>query len=241
MFFEEAGLDFETHVVNVGAGEQFFDDFVTISPNSKVPVIRDTEPDDGGREIVIFESGAILLYLAEKTGKLMPINLREKAEVLKWTIWQVANQGPMCGQAAHFQMFAPDSSYARDRYVREVRRLFQVLDRRLAVSEFVGGADYTIADIACYPWTEERPRVCFGLSSLDEFPHVERWSRAVAQRPATIRGFKRLREDDKIETTLVQFATNMFGHDADRAKVSASYAEKTLRQVGMKFNNSSED
>lgn len=236
MFFEEAGVQYRTHVVHVGAGEQFTPEFVAISPNSKVPVIRDPEPLGGGEPILVFESGAILLYLAEKLDVMIPHDAHGRAEVLKWLFWQAASFGPMMGQCAHFNMFSPETTYAHARYSREARRLYKVLDQRLASHEFVGGSEYSIADIACYPWTEERPRVCAGLDSIDEYPNIARWSAAVMARPATQRGYQRLREDEEAGASLEEFAMNMFGHSPEQARRSAESARATLERVALQFD-----
>lgn len=236
MFFEEAEVEYRTHVVHVGAGEQFTPEFVAISPNSKVPVIRDHAPLGGGDPIVVFESGAILLYLADKLNLLIPNDPHGRAEVLKWLFWQVASFGPMMGQCAHFQMFSPETTYARERYLREALRLYTVLDRRLEECEFVGGSDYSIADIACFPWTEERARTCAGIETLDNFPNIARWSAAVTSRSATQRGYDRLRKDEQVGASLEQFAMNMFGHSPEQARQSAASARATLERVALQFS-----
>ena len=153
MALEEMGLPYEIHPVNIGKGEQFRPAFIAISPNNRMPAIIDRAPADGGGPLPIFESGAILIYLAEKCGKFLPADLRGRADVLQWLFWQVGGLGPMAGQKGHFLHSAPEPvPYAIDRYTREVDRLFGVLDRRLADREFVCGA-YSIADFAIYPWT----------------------------------------------------------------------------------------
>lgn len=149
---EEAQIDHKIFPVNIGAGDQFKPEFLSISPNSRIPAIVDTEPHDGGEKISLFESGAILMYLAEKTGQFLPTDVRSRFEVIKWLMWQMANLGPMAGQNGHFNTYAPEKiPYAIERYVKETRRLYGVLDRRLADRPFIAGA-YSIADMACYPW-----------------------------------------------------------------------------------------
>jgi len=196
MFLEEAGLEYQIHPVNIGKGEQFSPDFLAISPNNRIPAIVDTEPRDGpngkrdGRRepLSVFESGAILLYLADKTGKLMPKDLRGRTKVTEWVVWQVANLGPMAGQNHHFGLYAPEKlTYAIDRYVRETNRLYGVLDEQLGRHAWIAGGDYTIADIASYPWVVPWKRQ---QQNLDDFPNLQRWFEAVRHRPATIRAYE---------------------------------------------------
>src|SRR3978361_2059828 len=152
IFLEETGLPYEIFPVNIGTGEQFIPEFLKIAPNNRMPAIVDHEPAGGGAPVSLFESGAILLYLAEKTGRFIPTDLRGRAEVLQWLFWQMGGLGPMLGQNHHFSQYAPEKiPYAINRYVNETNRLYGVLDRRLADRDFVAGADYTIADMACYP------------------------------------------------------------------------------------------
>jgi len=189
MFLEEAGLAYRLVSVNIGAGEQFRPDFLKISPNNRMPAIVDVEPADGGEPISLFESGAILLYLAEKTGRYIPADVRGRKTVLEWLFWQVAGLGPMAGQNHHFSRYAPEKiPYAIDRYVKETNRLYGVLDRRLAEHEFIAGDDYTIADMAAYPWI-----VPWAAQQQDlaDFPNLKRWFEAVAARPATRRAYER--------------------------------------------------
>lgn len=187
LFFEETGLPHRVMPVSLSKGEQFRPEFLAISPNNKIPAIVDHAPVDGGAPVSLFESGAILLYLAEKTGQLIPADLRGRAEVLQWLFWQMAGLGPMAGQIGHFNVYAPEKvPYAIDRYTREVHRLYGVLDRRLADREFIAGS-YSIADIACYPWIV--PHQAHG-QDLTEFPHLERWFLAMASRPATQRTYE---------------------------------------------------
>jgi len=186
LFLEEAGLQYRIVPVSLSKGEQFAAEFLKISPNGKIPAIVDHAPKDGGAPLVMFESGAILLYLAEKIGRFIPSDVRGRAEVLQWLFWQMSGLGPMAGQAGHFKIYAPEPvPYALDRYVREVRRLYGVLDKRLADREFVAGA-FSIADVACYPWVV--PYRSHG-QNLDEFPNLKRWFGAIAARPATIKAY----------------------------------------------------
>mgnify|MGYP003954259501 CR=1 FL=1 len=187
MLLEEAGVPYEIHPVDITAGDQFQPEFLAISPNNRIPAIVDTAPDDGGEPISVFESGAILQYLATKTGQFLPADLRTRNVVLEWLYWQVAGLGPMAGQNHHFGTYAPEPiPYAIDRYVRETARLYGVLDRRLAGRDFIAGSEYTIADMACYPWIvpHERQR-----QNLDDFPNLKRWFDAIAARPATQRAY----------------------------------------------------
>ncbi len=188
MFCEEAGLSYRIIPVNIGAGDQFRPEYLKISPNNKMPAIVDPAPADGGEPLSIFESGAILIYLAEKTGTLMPRDLRGRKAALEWLFWQVSGLGPMAGQNHHFSNYAPEKlPYAIERYVKETNRLYGVLDRRLEGRDFILGKDYSIADIASYPWIVSWKAQ---QQNLDEFPNVKRWFDAIAQRPATIRAYE---------------------------------------------------
>jgi len=192
MFLEEAGVPYRLHGVNIGKGEQFAPEFLKISPNNRIPAIVDTAPADGGAPISLFESGAILLYLADKTGRFIPADPRGRAEVLQWLFWQVGGLGPMAGQNGHFTAFAPEPiPYAIDRYVKETGRLYGVLDKRLADRAFIAGDSYSIADMASYPWIvpHERHR-----QNLDDFPHLRRWFEAVKARPGTVAAYARAEE-----------------------------------------------
>ena len=187
LLLEEAGLSYRIIPVDIGRGEQFRPEFLAIAPNNRMPAIVDHEPADGGEPVSLFESGAILLYLADKTGQFIPDDLRGRAEVLQWLFWQVAGLGPMAGQNHHFANYAPERlPYAVDRYVNETNRLYGVLDQRLADRPFVAGEAYSIADMASYPWIV--PHENQG-QRLSDFPHLEHWFRATAARPATIRAY----------------------------------------------------
>jgi GST-like protein len=186
MFLEESGLAYRVIPINIGKGEQFAPDFLAIAPNNRIPALVDHEPVDGGAPVSLFESGAMLLYLAEKTGKFIPADLRGRAEVLQWLFWQMGGLGPMAGQNHHFNRYAPEKlPYAIERYVKETNRLYGVLNKRLADREFVAG-DYSIADMASYPWIV--PHEAQG-QNLDDFPHLKRWFETIKARPATERAY----------------------------------------------------
>jgi GST-like protein len=181
IFLEEAGLPYNLHPVNIGKGEQFAPEFLAIAPNNRIPAIIDTAPADGGNPVSVFESGAILLYLAEKTGLFLPKDLRGRTEVLQWLFWQMGGLGPMSGQNGHFVHYAPEKiPYAIDRYVKETNRLYGVMNKRLADRPYLGG-DYSIADMASYPWVVPYQR--YG-QDLDDFPNLKRWFEAIKARAA---------------------------------------------------------
>lgn len=186
LFLEETGLPHRIIPVNIGKGEQFAPDFLRISPNNRIPAIVDHAPADGGAPVSLFESGAILLYLAEKTGRFLPADLRGRAETLQWLFWQMGGLGPMAGQNHHFTQYAPEKiPYAIARYTKETARLYAVLNKCLADRDFVAG-DYSIADMACYPWIVPHKRQG---QALDDFPHLKRWFEAIRARPATQRAY----------------------------------------------------
>jgi GST-like protein len=189
ILLEELGLPYEITPLNIGRGDQFGARFLAINPNNRMPAILDHAPKGGGEPVAVFESGAILLYLAEKAGRLWPQDdLRAKYEVVQWVVWQMANQGPKFGERGHFWRLGPeagDQSYARRRFDDEVHRIYGVLNNRLYDRPYLAGADYSIADIAAYPWTVAWAQQ--GID-LDEFPHVKRWFEAVSARPAVQRG-----------------------------------------------------
>ena len=185
VMLEECGLAYRAIPVDIGAGEQFTPEFLAISPNNKIPAIVDPDGPDG-QPISLFESGAILVYLAAKTGRFLPADLRGRYATLEWLMFQVGNIGPMLGQAHHFRMYAPEKiAYAVDRYSNEAKRLYGVLDRRLGQSAFVGGDEYTIADIAIFPWLRSWKNQ--GID-LDEYPRLKAWFEGIAARPAVQRG-----------------------------------------------------
>jgi GST-like protein len=186
MFLEETGTPYRVIPVKIGKGEQFKPEFLAISPNNRIPAMVDHEPAGGGAPVSLFESGAMLLYLAEKIGRFIPSDLRGRAEVLQWLFWQMAGLGPMAGQNGHFRLYAPEKvPYAVERYTKETNRLYGVLDKRLADREFVAGA-YSIADMASYPWIVSHER---HGQNLDDFPHLKRWFEAIKARLATQRAY----------------------------------------------------
>ncbi len=189
MFLEEAGLPYRIIPVDISAGEQFKPDFLAVAPNNRIPAIVDHAPADGGAPVSLFESGAILLYLADKIGRFVPPvdDVRGRAEALQWLFWQMGGLGPMAGQNHHFSMYAPERIlYAIERYVKETNRLYGVLDRRLADRPFVAGEEYGIADMAIYPWIVPHERQG---QRLEDFPNLKRWFGAVRERPATERAY----------------------------------------------------
>ncbi|TNH42735.1 GSH-dependent disulfide bond oxidoreductase [Photorhabdus luminescens] len=183
LFLEEAGLPYNLHRIDIGAGDQFKPEFLAISPNNKIPAIVDQQPIDGGKPIAIFESGAILTYLAEKTSKFLSTDMRERIQSLQWLFWQVGGFGPMLGQNHHFNHFAPEKvPYAINRYQAETKRLYQVLNTQLEKTTYLGGQEYSIADISTYPWVRayERQNI-----DLNDYPAVKKWFDTISQRPAT--------------------------------------------------------
>jgi GST-like protein len=187
LFLEESALPYRVVSVNIGKGEQFRPQFLAISPNNRIPALVDHDPPGGGAAISIFESGAMLLYLAEKTGRFLPRDLRGRFEVLQWLFWQVGGLGPMAGQNGHFRKYAPEKlKYAIDRYTNETHRLYSVLNHQLVSRDFIAG-EYSIADMACYPWVVSHE--AHG-QDLNEFPHLLRWFHAIAARPATARSYE---------------------------------------------------
>ena len=187
LLLEGSGLPYTIKPVNIGKGEQFEPSFLAISPNNRMPAIVDTKPADGGEPISVFESGAILEYLAEKSGRFLPADTRGRYKVLQWLYWQVGGLGPMLGQNHHFNRYAPEKiPYAIDRYVNETRRLYGVLNKRLEGRAFIAGKDYTIADMAAYPWIV--PYENQGMA-LEDFPHLKAWFEAIRARPATQRAY----------------------------------------------------
>ena len=192
MMLEELGLEYKVIPVNIGKGDQFAPEFLKISPNNRMPAIIDHE-GPGGEPFPIFESGAILMYLAEKHGKLMPSDMREKYEVIEWLMFQMASVGPMLGQAHHFRVYAPEKlQYAIDRYTNEARRIYNVIEKRLSEVPYLAGQKYSIADIAVYPWLV--PHNMQG-QNLDDTPHLKNWFEEIRNRPATQRGFAVMGEE----------------------------------------------
>ena len=186
LLLEEAQIPYQIHRVDIGKGEQFAPEFLKISPNNRMPAIVDDQPSDAGAPISVFESGAILLYLAEKTGQFLPTDVRARQVALEWLFWQMAGFGPMLGQNHHFAQYAPEKiPYAIERYQKESKRLYGVLNKQLEGREFIAGS-YSIADMACYPWTLyfERQNV-----DLAEYPNILAWQQRIQSRPATDRAY----------------------------------------------------
>ena len=211
MFLEEAGLPYTIVPVNISTGEQFKPAFLDIAPNNRIPAIVDHEPAGGGAPVSLFESGAILLYLAEKTAKFIPADVRGRAEVLQWLFWQMGGLGPMAGQNHHFKQYAPETiPYAIDRYVKETNRLYGVLNHRLADRQFIAG-DYSIADMASYPWIVPHERQG---QNLGDFPHLKRWFDEIAARPATIRAYAKAKTINTQPTVSEDAKKILFGQTA---------------------------
>ncbi|MFY9509789.1 MAG: glutathione binding-like protein [Rubrivivax sp.] len=212
VMLEECGLPYRAHAVDIGAGDQFKPEFLKISPNNKIPAIVD--PDGpGGQPITLFESGAILLYLAAKTGRFLPQDITQRYKVLEWLMFQMGGVGPMLGQAHHFRIYAPEKiPYAVDRYTNEARRLYGVMNRQIAQHRYIAGDDYTIADIAIFPWLRS-----WKNQGIDwtEFPHLKGWFDEIAARPAVLRGVEVLAamrkplNDDKARDVL--FGKTQYG------------------------------
>ena len=215
IFLEETGLPYRILPVDIGRGEQFAPAFLAIAPNNRIPAIVDHEPGDNGEPVSVFESGAILVYLAAKTGRYLPQDMRGWVEVLQWLMWQMAGLGPMAGQNHHFVQYAPERiPYAMERYVKETGRLYGVLNKRLADREFVAG-DYSIADMACYPWVVPHARQ---QQNLDDFPHLKRWFETIAARPAVERAYAVAKTVNARPTVDEQAKKVLFGQDASTVK-----------------------
>jgi GST-like protein len=211
MFLEETGLPYRIVPVDIGSGAQFEPAFLAISPNNRIPAVVDHAPRDRGGPLAVFESGAILLYLARKTRKLLPADLRGQVEVTQWLIWQVAGLGPMAGQNHHFARYAPEKiPYAIERYVKETNRLYGVLNQRLADRSYLA-REYSIADIACYPWIV--PYEAQG-QRLEQFPHLKRWFESIRERPATVRAYARAAAVNTRETMTEEAKRVLFGQTA---------------------------
>ncbi|HEY4366510.1 MAG TPA: glutathione binding-like protein [Steroidobacteraceae bacterium] len=216
MFLEETGLEYRIVPVNIGAGDQFKPEFLAISPNNRIPAIVDHAPAGGGQPLSLFESGAILLYLAEKTGKLLPRDLRGRNQALEWLMWQVAGLGPMAGQNHHFSQYAPEKlPYAIERYVKETNRLYGVLDRQLQGRQFIVGDQYTIADIASYPWIVSWQKQ---QQNLDDFPNLHRWFDAIRERPATQRAYEIAKQFGSTQVTSEESRKILFGQTAQSVR-----------------------
>ena len=207
IMLEEVGLEYRVMPVNINQGDQFEPDFLAISPNNKMPAMVDGDGPDG-QSYSLFESGAILMYLAEKTGRLMPKDMAGRYRVIQWLMFQMGGIGPLLGQAHHFRVYAPEQiSYAVDRYTNEAARLYSVMDRRLADSEYLAD-EYSIADIACFPWLRRPERQG---QSHDDFPNLKRWFDAIAARPAVQRGVEVLAEHQRMGTISAEARENLFG------------------------------
>ena len=208
IMLEETGLAYRVHAVNIGAGEQFKPEFLKISPNNKIPAIVDSD-GPGGKPLAMFESGAILLYLASKPGRLLPADLRKKWSVLQWLMFQMGGVGPMLGQAHHFRIYAPEKvEYAIERYSKEANRLYAVMDKRLAESRYIACDDYTIADISIMPWLRSYKNQ--GVD-MDAYPNVRRWFDAIDARPAVQRGLAVLAEVRRPPPDDPKWRENLFG------------------------------
>ncbi len=213
LFLEETGLEHTVKTVDIGKGEQFEPAYLAISPNNKMPAIVDHAPADDGPPLSVFESGAILLYLAGKTGRFIPADPRARMQCLEWLFWQVAGLGPLTGQYGHFHVYAPEKiPYAMERYKNEAERLLGVLDTRLRGREFIAGDEYTIADMACYPWID--PYKKKAPLDLTAFREVLRWRETVARRPATQRAYERGRTLERSGEMTAEEKRILFGQRA---------------------------
>ena len=214
IFLEEAGLPYRIVPVNISKGEQFKPEFLQISPNNRIPAIVDDALATGGRPVSVFESGAILQYLAEKTSKFLPKDLHGRVEVMQWLFWQTGGLGPMAGQNHHFGQYAPEKiPYAIERYAKETNRLYGVLDKRLADREFVAG-DYSIADMASYPWIVPYERQG---QKLDDFPNLKRWFETIRARPAVMRAYELAKKINVQPTVSEESKSVLFGQTAATA------------------------
>ena len=211
IFLEEVAIAYRIMPVNISKGEQFKPAFLAISPNNRMPAIVDHDPRDGGKPISVFELGAILLYLGEKTGKYLPVGLRDRVEAIEWLFWQMGGLGPMAGQNHHFSQYAPEKiPYAVERYVKETNRLYGVLNKRLSDREFVARS-YSIADMAIYPWIVPHERQG---QKLEDFPHVKRWFDAMRKREAVKRAYARAKEVNTAPTVGEELKKILFGQTA---------------------------
>ena len=216
MMLEEVGLDYEIRPVNIGAGEQFRPEFLAIAPNNRMPAIVDHDPIDRAEPVSVFESGAILMYLAQKSGRFGGEDLRSRVSVMEWLFWQVGGLGPMAGQNHHFSQYAPEKvPYAIDRYVRETNRLYGVMDRQLEAHAFLAGEGYSGADMASYPWIVPWERQG---QRLDDFPHLKRWLEAIAARPATVAAYAKGDAVGRPQEMTEEAKKVLFGQTAASAK-----------------------
>ena len=215
IFLEEAGLPYAVKPVNISKGEQFRPEFLAISPNNRIPAIVDHAPPDGGTALSLFESGAILLYLAGKTGKFYPADLRGRCDTMQWLMWQMGGLGPMAGQNHHFGLYAPEKiPYAITRYVKETGRLYGVLNKHLADREFIAG-EYGIADMASYPWISPARQ----QQNIEDFPHLKRWCETIKARPAVERAYA-LAKTINVQPSVSDAAARkiLFGQDQNTVK-----------------------
>lgn len=208
IFLEEAGVDYKIFPINIAKGEQFNPEFLKFSPNNRIPAIRDLAPADAGAPLGVFESGAILEYLADKTGRFLPTAPRPRFEVLQWLYWQMGGLGPMAGQNHHFVQYAPERiTYAMERYIKETNRLYGVLNKQLAGRDYIAG-DYSIADMACYPWIVPHERQ---QQKLEDFPDLKAWFERMAARPAVQRAYEKAKEVNTTPTVSPDSKNILFG------------------------------
>ncbi|MBU6450030.1 MAG: glutathione S-transferase N-terminal domain-containing protein [Rhodospirillales bacterium] len=211
IFLEETGLEYKIFPVNISKGDQFKPDFLKFAPNNRIPAIRDMAPEDGGAPLGIFESGAVLEYLADKTGKFLPKAPRARFNVLQWLYWQMGGLGPMAGQNHHFVQYAPERiPYAMERYVKETNRLYGVLNKQLEGKDYIAG-EYSIADMASYPWIVPYERQ---QQRLEDFPNLQAWFKRMAARPAVQRAYERAKEINGAPTVSEDAKKVLFGQTA---------------------------
>ncbi len=210
IMLEEVGIEYEVHPIDILNGKQFDPEFIKISPNNRIPAIVDTDGPEG-KPYSVFESGAILLYLAEKTGVLWPENMKSRYDVMQWLMFQMGNVGPMFGQNGYFQGYCPeDVPLAKERYHNVTKQIYGVLDKRLGESAYLAGDDYSIADVATYPWTMPKQQAMHKIDA-DKYPNVKRWGQEIAARPAVQRGIAVLADDMKVGNPSNETYNNMFG------------------------------
>lgn len=218
IFLEEAGLPYAIKPINIGKGEQFAPEFLAISPNNRIPAIVDHEPADGKGALSVFESGAILQYLAEKTGKFLPADLRGRTETMQWLFWQMAGLGPMLGQNHHFRNYVTEIPYANNRYLKETERLYGVLDEQLADREFIARG-YSIADMAAYPWIVLHERQG---QNLDDFPNIKRWFETIRGRDAVRRAYEVAKTINTSTTMSEEARAILFGQGRRKPRTASS-------------------
>ena len=211
IFLEEAGLEYEIRPVDIRVGDQFKPDFLNISPNNRMPAIIDRHPSDTGDAISVFESGTILQYLAEKTGKFLPTSLRDRTIVMEWLFWQMSGLGPMAGQNHHFSQYAPEKiPYAIDRYVKETNRLYGVLNHQMEGKSYIAG-EYSIADMASYPWILLHKHQ---QQNIEDFPNLQAWLKRIGDRPAVIRAYEQAKPFANQPTITEESKKILFGQTA---------------------------